>query len=104
MDWSSYVRQVVGTDRQTDVARKTGIDQTTISRWLNPTAAGTTRISSQSVARFARGYDVPVLQAFVAAGFLTPEEAGMEAHPPLNLAEVPADVLAAELHDRLRGA
>lgn len=96
------MRRVVGDDRQTDVARKTGIDQTTISRWLNP-QGGSPRISSQSVAKFARGYERPVLEAFVIAGFLTAEEAGMTTAEPHDLGQVDDAVLVAELQRRLLG-
>lgn len=102
MDWSTYVRQVVGGDRQTEVARKTGIDQTTISRWLRPSEDGAARISSQNVARFARGYGVPVLQAFVVAGFLSAEEADLKGEP-LDLGKIDSEALIAELQRRLPG-
>lgn len=100
MEWSTYVRRVIGNDKQVDVARKTGIDQTTISRWLNP-ERGAARISSQSVAAFARGYERPVLEAFVVAGFLTEREAGIVPNPPPPLEGVPSDELIAELHRRV---
>jgi transcriptional regulator with XRE-family HTH domain len=101
MEWSSYVRQVIGADKQVDVSRKTGVDQTTISRWLNP-ERGAARISSQSVAAFARGYGRPVLEAFVVAGFLTAEEAGVvPTELPTTLQIVPSDELVAELNRRL---
>lgn len=100
MEWSTYVRRVIGTDKQVDVARKTGVDQTTISRWLNP-ERGAARISSQSVAAFARGYDRPVLEAFVVAGFLTEREAGITPTPPPPLESVPSPELVKELTRRL---
>lgn len=103
MDWHEYVKQVVGNDRQTEVARKTGIDQTTISRWLRPEQGGTARISSQSVAKFARGYGKSVLQAFVVAGFLTPEEAGMQAEAPVDVSSIGDDALMQEVQRRLGG-
>lgn len=68
MDWRSYVRNTVGNDRQVDIARRTDIDQTTISRWLTGVPRG---LSPASVTKFARGYGAPVLEAFVAAGLLT---------------------------------
>ena len=101
MHWSQYVARVVGRDRQIDVARKTGIDQTTISRWLNPVEGKSRRISSQAVAAFARGYDRPVLEAFVIAGFLTEEEAGMTPDVPPPLTEVSKAELIAELDRRM---
>lgn len=100
MEWNAYVRRVTGADRQVDVARKTGIDQTTISRWLNP-ARGHARISSQSVVAFARGYQRPVLEALVAAGFITEQEAGIVPDPPKPLEIVPSEELLAELKRRM---
>lgn len=102
MRWGEYVRRIIGNDRQIDVAQKTGIDQTTISRWLAEEREGVTRrISSQSVAAFARGYGVSTLEAFVAAGFLTEQEAGVRPRrlPPLQQAT--KDELIAELDRRL---
>lgn len=100
MNWSEYVARVIGDDRQVEVARKTGVDQTTISRWLNP-ATSTTRRTSQSVRLFALGYNRPVLEAFVVAGFLSKEEAGMHAEPLVDLATVPSQELIRELDRRL---
>lgn len=101
MEWRQYVEQVIGSDRQMDVARKTGVDQTTVSRWLNPKGKSM-RLSSQAVAAFARGYDVPVLQAFVVAGFLTKEEASMkDADLVPDLQSVPDPAFVAELNRRL---
>lgn len=101
MDWSTYVRRVVAGDRQTEVARKTGIDQTTISRWLNPNSQVSQRISSQSVAKFARGYGRPVLEAFVVAGFLTKEEANLASAEPADLATIDDATLVAEVQRRM---
>jgi len=101
MQWKSYVQQVIGSDRQVDVARKTGVDQTTISRWLSTTEEAAPRMSSRAVAAFARGYQRPVLEAFVAAGFLTPEEAGMPAEPMVDLTKIDVSDLVAELNRRL---
>lgn len=68
VEWSDYVRSVIGDDRQIDAAGKTGLDQTTISRWLNGAQAGL----PENVARFARGYGRDVLEAYLVAGFITP--------------------------------
>lgn len=103
MQWSEFVRDVIGDDRQIDVAKKTGIDQTTISRWLNPEIGTTRRISSQSVAAFARGYGVPVLYAFVVAGFLDEEEAGVKVVEP-KLADVSTAAMLRELMRRQRAS
>lgn len=103
MDWTTYVRRVVGTDTQTQVAARTGINQTTISRWLNPDTSEGRRLSSQAVATFARGYGRDVLEAFVVAGFLEPEEANMATSEPVDLTEVPQAELLAEVQRRMSG-
>lgn len=100
LTWRDYVRQVIGDDRQVDVARKTGVDQTTISRWLNPDPDKTRRISERSVADFARGYGRPVLEAFVVAELLTEEEASVTVLEA-NLGSVPTASLAYEFVRRL---
>lgn len=104
LGWSEYVALVVGTDRQTDAAHKTGIDQTTISRWLKPETSSMRR-TSQSVRAFARGYGRPVLEAFVVAGFLTEDEAGVQIDTALpDLGSVASHDLIAELDRRLNSA
>jgi transcriptional regulator with XRE-family HTH domain len=100
MRWSEYVERVIGSDRQVDVARRTGINQTTISRWLAPQTDHSRR-TSQSVAAFARAYGRPVLEAFVVAGFLTPEEAGQTVQPLHDLSTYDTGELAAEVARRL---
>lgn len=100
MKWNEYVKRVIGNDKQIDVARKSGIDQTTISRWLNPSTDATRR-TSQTVAAFARAYDRPVLEAFVVAGFLTSDEAGVPSEPVVDLSTIAKDELLAELNRRL---
>lgn len=102
MEWHEYVHRVIGEDKQVDVARKTGIDQATISRWLNP-ATSLSRRTSQAVAAFARGYDRSVLEAFVVAGFLTQGEAGMKGDLMPDLHAVPSQELMRELDRRLVG-
>lgn len=100
MEWHEYVQRVIGEDRQVEVARKTGLDQATISRWLNP-ATSMSRRTSQSVAAFARGYGRSVLEAFVVAGFLSKSEAGMTGEVLPDLHTVPSQELMRELERRL---
>lgn len=65
---------VVDSVPQQAIASRAGINQTTVSRWLNGSAPPT---NPDKVAAFARAYPnhTTVLEAFVAAGFLTLEEA-----------------------------
>lgn len=71
MSWEAFVRNTIGTDQQKQAAVRAGIDQSAISRWLKTGTPGT----AENVAAFARGYNRPVLEAFIAAGFLTEKEA-----------------------------
>lgn len=97
--WTEYVRSVVGTnERQVDIARRSGLDQTTVSRWLN---AETRSITPSSVAKFARAYDRPVLEAFVVAGFLTQAEAGLKQNEVVDLTGIKNAQLVRELNRRL---
>lgn len=78
MTWAEYVRRLIGQDTQMAVSMRTRIDQTTISRWLRGV---TTPKNAADVAHFAQCYKANVLEAFVAAGFLSAEEAGVPPTP-----------------------
>lgn len=69
MTWWGYVMSTARGARQDDIAKKTKITAPTVSRWRTGTP------SPEAAARFARAYGRPVLEAFVAAGFLTAAEA-----------------------------
>lgn len=75
-DWSEYVRRVSGGRGQLDIAAKTGLAQTNIGRWIR----GESVIpKAESVVAFARAYGQPPVEALVAAGYITAEEAGARA-------------------------
>jgi len=69
MIWWDYVQQHRGNDSDTLVAGKVGAAASTVGRWkrYEPEPA--------KVRAFAEAYDRPVLEAFVAAGFLTARQA-----------------------------
>lgn len=69
--WSVYFQQVTKGSTQNVVAKRTGLDQATLSRWFKQ---GPGR--PELVAQFARAYpeETTVLEAFVAAGFLRASE------------------------------
>lgn len=101
LSWPEYVAHWIEADeRQIDVARRTGIDQTTVSRWLNGERRS---ITSQSVAKFARAYGRPVLEAFVVAGFLTEREAGISESDMIDWGLVTDEQLMQELRRRMQG-
>lgn len=72
--WSAYVRAVSPrAERQEDIAAKIGVKQATVSRWLTGKSVPD---EGAPVAAFAKAYGRNVLEAFVAAGLLTEEDAG----------------------------
>jgi transcriptional regulator with XRE-family HTH domain len=71
--WSKYVKRIKDGSTQAEAAAAAGIDQATMSRWLHGGKPG----EALRVAEFARAHpeSTTVLEAFVAAGFLTEAEA-----------------------------
>lgn len=67
--WWEYVTQVGGGASQAVIARRTNLSPATVSRWQG------SEPHPRNVAAFALAYGRPVLEAFVAAGFLTDEQA-----------------------------
>lgn len=79
-NWSRYVRRTSDNASGSEIEKSTGIGQSTVSRWFTngtlPTPA--------HAAKFAQAYEANVLEAFVAAGFLTEDEAGMPPRPDFD--------------------
>lgn len=98
--WGEYVVRVARTDVSTEIASATGIGQSTVYRWLHKGAGPKT----PHAAKFALTYGRDVLEAFVAAGFLTEEEARVQPAREPDLTAVPAEDLAAEVSRRLLAA
>lgn len=79
--WMRYVTAVARHDSQSEIARRTGLDNSTVSRWLNPSPRAVIGAAPATIRAFAIAYERPVLEAFVHAGFLEPEEAGLHTGP-----------------------
>jgi hypothetical protein len=71
--WPNYLRDLTGDEPQDSVGRKVGLNGSTINRWRNGSRPG----NPAEVAALAVAYDGNVLEAFVAAGYLTAEQAGV---------------------------
>jgi transcriptional regulator with XRE-family HTH domain len=83
-----------GTGRS--IAERAGLDPSTLSRQLSKD-----KPSAQTIVAICRAFDLPLLEGFVAAGFITDEEAdyaGQQAH----LGAVPSVLLAEELSRRAK--
>lgn len=70
--WVEYVQRVIGTDSQSQAARRAGLTQATISRWLNPEERH--GIKAEHAVALARAYGVDPVEALVVAGVLTAQE------------------------------
>lgn len=97
--WFAYVHEVAATQGDiTDeaIGRRIKMTGPSVNRWQHSVP------KAESVARFARAYKVPVVEAFVAAGILTKEEANVQPEAPTDLAAIPTDALIEEVVRRLR--
>lgn len=97
MPWWRYVLQHSGGDANATIAKHVGVTAPSVGRW----SRGTNPDPAQAAA-FARHYGRPVLEAFIAAGFLTAEEAGEIPSAPPSLAELDDDELIDEVRSRMR--
>lgn len=79
--WAEYVLAVSGSDSGRVVAAKVGQSESAVSRWKNGTVVPFPR---EAVA-FARAYDRVPVEALIAAGYLTEEEAGLTLDPPREI-------------------
>ena len=95
--WRDYVLYVTEGDSQKEIQRKSGIDQGTISRWLNPEATRGAAVTSEMARRLATGYRLPIIEVLLHAGVLSEEEAGMKANPPVPLADIPYEEIVGDL-------
>jgi hypothetical protein len=93
--WWQYVSQVAGTATPSEIARRVGLTPSSVSRWQLSTP------KPETAAAFARAYDRPVIEALIAAGVVTAEEAGVT-EVAADLSSVPVDDLLAEIRRRLQ--
>lgn len=94
--WRDYVLSVTDGDSGNRIHRKTGIDQGTISRWINPgqRRAG---VTAESARKFAAAYDRHIIEVLVHAGVLTEEEGRLRVDPPPAIDDIPLAALVAQI-------
>lgn len=99
--WWAYLQTLMGGENQQDAAKRVGISKSNFTRWK----AGS-KADPEFVVKIARAYGTNVLQALVAAEFLTEEEANLTtiAVGGPSLDDATNDELVAEVADRLREA
>lgn len=71
--WGAYVRRFTKSETQQEIADRAQVDQATAGRWQKGKKAP---IRPATVAVFAQSLDRNPVEAFVAAGMLTIEQAG----------------------------
>lgn len=96
MTWWEYVQSVSGGATNAAIAERIGVSAPSVSRWKDghPDPA--------RARDFAKAYGRPVLEAFIVAGFLTPEEADEQPAGRLNPAEMDDEELIAEIWRRFK--
>lgn len=77
-DWWTYLSDLMGEDTPTVAARKAGISASNFTRWKQGA-----RADPDFVVKIARAYEASVLEALVAADFITEEEAGRDRNSSL---------------------
>lgn len=97
--WAEYLRAITAGATGRQIAQATGIGEATISRWLK----GTTDPAPRQVVTVARAYDIPPLDALIATGYLSEEEANRQGGTPrtLQLREFTDHELALEMLRRV---
>lgn len=84
-----YVKRIAPGAKQADLAKAAGVTGPTVSRWMS----GSQGVDPQAAAKLARAYDRPVLEAFVAAEFLTAAEAKVRPAPAPDFTQLTNDEL-----------
>lgn len=98
MSWAEYVKRHAGDDINRVVADKSGVTEPTVSRWKN----GGQGINAAAAAAFARAYGRPVLEAFIAAGFLTADEAKVRPAAAPDYSQLSNDELLELVRSRMQ--
>lgn len=95
MTWFEYVTKHRGVDNDTEVAAKSGVSTPTVGRWRRSVP------QPEAVVKFARSYGRPVLEGFVAAGYLT--QADVAGNVTIaDLSSIPDDELVSEVLARMK--
>ncbi|MDQ0377911.1 helix-turn-helix domain-containing protein [Amycolatopsis thermophila] len=99
--WSSYVQTLLDERGWSgvDFEKHSGISRTRLVDWRKGSVP-----SPDIVRKVAETAGKPVIQAYVAAGYLTAEEAHQRAAAPIDLSRLTDDQLLAEIRRRMAAA
>lgn len=100
--WPQYVRRHSRNAHQEDIAYAVGVDQSTVARWLDLERwnAGKRPMPDQ-VVKFAKAYGRKPVEAFIAAGYLSPEDITGPVEIAVSMDDVSDEDLVKGLADRL---
>lgn len=96
--WWEYVKKHAGAVDQQEIADAIGVTGSTIGRWKN---GSTKNPDGNHVAAFARRYNRPLVESFIAAGYIEPGEVGGDIEIGISMGEVSDAALLEELASRL---
>lgn len=98
MSWWAYVERVTGDDDGVTIAGKLQVNQSTVSRWRTSDTPG----KVENVVALARAYGRPVLEALLAAEFLTEQEARVRPRAAPDYTQLTNDELLELVRARMR--
>jgi transcriptional regulator with XRE-family HTH domain len=96
--WSEYLKRHSQGDRQGVVAEKTGVQSSTVKRWLT---GETVRPSAQEAINFARAYNRSPIEALIHATYLNTDEVGQAVEIAGSMKDVADESIIEELSSRL---
>lgn len=101
--WPAYVRRHAGNARPTDIGVQAQVHPGTVSRWLGSDNERPKRPGDDHVRKFAIAYGRPVIEALVAAGYLSADDAkdGRSIELGTSLDRLTADELLGEIRRRI---
>jgi hypothetical protein len=93
-EWARWLIAIAGREaRQVDISERTGIDQSTVSRWL----AHGHLPGAVTAVTVARAYRVDPVEALIAAAYLTREDVEL---PSVDARQIPTRILLDEIARR----
>lgn len=100
--WPEYVARHSRNAHQEDIAYAVGVDQSTVQRWLDIERWNTgKRPMPDQVVKFAKAYGRRPVEAFIAAGFLGPDDISGPIQIAVSMDDVSDQDLMKGLADRL---
>lgn len=98
--WWTWFAATAGTDDGATIAEAAGVSEPQVSRWRR----GANRPDADKVVRFARYFRKPALEALVAVGYITAEDAHKTVTVERPVSELSDDELIDEIRRRMRSA